>query len=52
MGILEAPSSKANGVSTPIAMAGALCPECGNSTIIHKDGCEFCTACGHIGSCG
>ena len=33
-------------------MAGARCPECGNATLIHKDGCDFCTACGHIGSCG
>jgi ribonucleoside-diphosphate reductase alpha chain len=49
MGILESPGSP----STQAApMAGARCPECGNSTLIHKDGCEFCTACGHIGSCG
>ena len=28
------------------------CPECGNATVIRKDGCEFCTACGAIGACG
>jgi ribonucleoside-diphosphate reductase alpha chain len=34
------------------AMAGRVCGECGNSTVIRKDGCDFCTACGAIGSCG
>jgi len=29
-----------------------LCKECGNSAVIRKDGCEFCTACGAIGACG
>ncbi|HEY0858215.1 MAG TPA: adenosylcobalamin-dependent ribonucleoside-diphosphate reductase [Albitalea sp.] len=49
MGILQMPDSP----STQAApMAGARCPECGNATMIHKDGCDFCTACGHIGSCG
>lgn len=33
-------------------MAGKLCAECGNTTVIRKDGCDFCTACGAIGSCG
>jgi ribonucleoside-diphosphate reductase alpha chain len=28
------------------------CPECGNKTMIRKDGCDFCTACGAVGSCG
>jgi ribonucleoside-diphosphate reductase alpha chain len=53
MGILEAPAPKAAGgaVAAPV-MAGRPCPECGNSTLIHKDGCDFCTACGHIGQCG
>jgi ribonucleoside-diphosphate reductase alpha chain len=37
--------------ASPI-MAGRLCGECGNSTVIRKDGCDFCTACGAIGSCG
>ncbi len=34
------------------AMAGKKCPECGNATLIHRDGCEFCTACGFVGQCG
>lgn len=33
-------------------MAGKVCRECGNSAVIKKDGCEFCTACGATGSCG
>jgi len=47
MGILEAPSAK----STPV-LAGAPCPECGNNTLIRKDGCDYCTACGYVGVCG
>lgn len=33
-------------------MTGKLCAECGNHTVIKKDGCEFCTVCGAIGACG
>jgi len=51
MGILQLPVDKQRaGTATP--MAGARCPECGNATVIHKDGCEFCTTCGYIGTCG
>ena len=32
--------------------AGKVCPECNAPAMIKKDGCEFCTACGHVGSCG
>ncbi|PLC48232.1 ribonucleoside-diphosphate reductase, adenosylcobalamin-dependent [Pollutimonas subterranea] len=38
--------------SSNTAMIGAPCNECGNHTVIKKDGCDFCTACGAIGSCG
>jgi ribonucleoside-diphosphate reductase alpha chain len=34
------------------AMAGSKCPECGAPAVIRKDGCEFCTQCGHVGACG
>ena len=34
----------------PPVMAGAKCPECGNPTLIRKDGCDFCTSCGYVGS--
>ncbi|CUA81398.1 MULTISPECIES: adenosylcobalamin-dependent ribonucleoside-diphosphate reductase [Gulbenkiania] len=33
-------------------LAGKPCPECGNHALIKKDGCDFCTACGHVGACG
>jgi ribonucleoside-diphosphate reductase alpha chain len=36
----------------PPAMAGAKCPECGAHAMIRKDGCDFCTQCGHVGACG
>ena len=32
--------------------AGSRCPECGNATLIHRDGCDFCTVCGYVGQCG
>jgi ribonucleoside-diphosphate reductase alpha chain len=48
MGLLEVPRDE---VEHNI-MQGALCGECGNTTVIKKDGCEFCTACGAIGACG
>jgi ribonucleoside-diphosphate reductase alpha chain len=48
MGILESP----RGDASPKLMQGALCNECGNYTVIRKDGCDFCTACGAVGSCG
>jgi ribonucleoside-diphosphate reductase alpha chain len=38
--------------TSPTYMAGRPCPECGNATVIHKDGCDFCTACGYVGQCG
>ena len=47
MGILDAPSHR----HSPL-MAGARCPECGNTTLIRKDGCDYCTACGYVGICG
>ncbi|HEV8688684.1 MAG TPA: ribonucleoside-diphosphate reductase, adenosylcobalamin-dependent, partial [Ideonella sp.] len=52
MGILEAPAPKASGAVSAPVLAGRPCPECGNATLIHKDGCDFCTACGYVGQCG
>ena len=39
-------------VVTPQVLAGRKCPECGAHAMIRKDGCDFCTQCGHMGSCG
>jgi len=47
MGILEAPAPGRVRV-----MQGGQCPECGNHTMIRKDGCDYCTACGYVGVCG
>jgi ribonucleoside-diphosphate reductase alpha chain len=51
MGILEQPGPDGRGGEARI-MAGAKCPECANTTLIRKDGCDYCTACGYTGVCG
>jgi ribonucleoside-diphosphate reductase alpha chain len=60
MGILQVPERAAASAPSPAparavdapVLAGAACPDCGNATLIHKDGCDFCTACGYVGTCG
>ncbi|HET9821421.1 MAG TPA: adenosylcobalamin-dependent ribonucleoside-diphosphate reductase [Burkholderiaceae bacterium] len=54
MGVLAAPRNGGAAASraAPLLQAGRPCPECGNATVIHKDGCDFCTACGYVGQCG
>ena len=47
-GLIE---EKAADGTTPV-MKGMACPECGNHTMIRKDGCDYCTACGYVGVCG
>jgi len=56
-GILSAPHGKRPRTerrrqSDVQLMAGKKCEECGNRTVIKKDGCDFCTSCGAIGACG
>ncbi len=48
MGILEQPTTPGQAR----VMAGSACPECANTTLIRKDGCDYCTACGYTGVCG
>ncbi len=48
MGILEAPRRR----DEARVMKGKRCRECGNHTVIRKDGCDFCSACGWVGVCG
>ncbi len=48
MGLLETPRER----DEAQVMQGRACPECGNHTMIRKDGCDFCTACGAVGTCG
>lgn len=50
-----APSTAATPVSPPennASVTGQKCPDCGAHAMIKKDGCQFCTACGFVGSCG
>jgi ribonucleoside-diphosphate reductase alpha chain len=35
-----------------LLIPGKACGECGVPAVIKRDGCDFCTACGHIGACG
>ncbi|HLP96985.1 MAG TPA: adenosylcobalamin-dependent ribonucleoside-diphosphate reductase [Sideroxyarcus sp.] len=51
MGVLEIPEGQIKPTSIK-PIVGKLCKECGNATLIKKDGCEFCTSCGAIGACG
>ncbi|RFO97883.1 adenosylcobalamin-dependent ribonucleoside-diphosphate reductase [Rhodoferax lacus] len=38
--------------ASPPAMVGKKCGECGAYAVIRKDGCDYCTQCGHVGTCG
>jgi ribonucleoside-diphosphate reductase alpha chain len=51
-GILDVPATEQARGGELRPLAGRKCPECGNRTMIRKDGCDFCTACGHTGACG
>jgi len=51
MGVMEVPKKKSKAAG-PKTLAGKVCKECHNATLIKKDGCEFCTSCGAIGACG
>ncbi len=53
MGVLEVPDDDRKSAAFDYRpLHGKLCKECGNTAVIKKDGCEFCTACGAIGACG
>jgi ribonucleoside-diphosphate reductase alpha chain len=47
---LETP--EAAPATTAQVIAGRKCPECGAHALIRKDGCDWCSNCGHIGACG
>ena len=50
-GGLAASSGQVN-VHKTQAQTGRKCPECGQHALRRKDGCDFCDACGHSGTCG
>jgi ribonucleoside-diphosphate reductase alpha chain len=52
MGVLEIPEGQIKPTTAFKPLTGKVCKECGNATLIKKDGCEFCTSCGAIGTCG
>ena len=41
-----------NSRSSVKKVKGKLCPECRTYSMIKKDGCDFCSDCSYIGSCG
>ena len=49
--IARARAAELTGIPVGV-MAGKKCPECGAHAMIRKDGCDYCTQCGHLGSCG
>ncbi|MCC7040066.1 MAG: ribonucleoside-diphosphate reductase, adenosylcobalamin-dependent [Burkholderiales bacterium] len=51
-GILTVPVDERAAGTQYRVLPGKKCPECGNRALIRKDGCEFCTQCGHMGACG
>ena len=52
-GALALPGAEPAAASTAAPLiAGQPCPSCGAHAYIKRDGCMFCTACGHQGECG
>jgi ribonucleoside-diphosphate reductase alpha chain len=52
-GALALPGAEPAAASTATPLiAGQACPSCGAHAYIRRDGCMFCTACGHQGECG
>ena len=48
--LMEPPAEAPAAGAAP--MTGRKCPECGAYAMIRKDGCDYCTHCGHLGACG
>ncbi len=52
MGVLQSVIDERTTAGALPIIPGKRCLECGNLTMIHRDGCDFCTACGYVGQCG
>ena len=55
MGLLESKDKAMGFVLAPPAtprVLGKLCPDCGVHAVAKSGGCEQCTNCGYVGSCG
>jgi ribonucleoside-diphosphate reductase alpha chain len=47
------PAANMDDAAAPLpVMGGKKCNACGAHAVIKKDGCEFCSQCGELGSCG
>ncbi|MGE3861924.1 MAG: adenosylcobalamin-dependent ribonucleoside-diphosphate reductase [Burkholderiaceae bacterium] len=51
-GALALPAAPTEAQTHGAPIAGRPCPACGAHAYIRRDGCLFCTACGHQGECG
>lgn len=49
---LQLDSETNDALAAAPVLTGKKCPECGAHALIRRDGCEYCTQCGHLGSCG
>ena len=47
-----APGHKSDAAPVSSSFGGKKCQECGAHAVIKRDGCEHCSACGWLGSCG
>ena len=54
MGVLASRAMKSAEVAAPNVdyVAGKPCPDCGTHAVIKSGGCDQCTSCGWVGSCG
>ena len=50
--VVEHAGESVSAPASPPAMVGKKCGECGAYAVIRKDGCDYCTQCGHVGTCG
>jgi ribonucleoside-diphosphate reductase alpha chain len=50
-GILALPETMTPVDNETAPIKGRVCPNCYAAAMIRRDGCEFCTACGHTGQC-
>jgi len=46
LGLEQAPQIQST-ADLPKVSIGELCPECGQATLIHEEGCQKCTSCGY-----
>jgi len=53
MGMMNLPEATIKDTNVEnLIVSGKVCPECSNAAVIRRDGCDFCTSCGHVGACG